>query len=98
MSDTVESLIAYCRENDRVCPQPAVWNQLWKQLPERKQKGAGWEPSLPLILSAWHYASNLAKMLRVDEHIKWAEQYDALPEISSFVRGLSEDQWHHLGD
>ncbi len=27
-SDAVESLIAYCRENSRVCPMPQRWSAL----------------------------------------------------------------------
>jgi hypothetical protein len=40
MSETVESLVAYCRENDRVCPLPPLWNELWEMLPNRSQVGA----------------------------------------------------------
>ena len=45
-------LIAYCRENSRVCPMPQRWNALWELLPNRKRVGGGWEPPLPLILAA----------------------------------------------
>jgi hypothetical protein len=37
MSDTADDLIAYCRENNRVCPQPKVWHELWEMLPDRKR-------------------------------------------------------------
>ena len=96
--ETFDSLTSYCRENDRVCPLPPLWNDLWKLLPERRQTGASWEPSLPLTLGAWHYASNLEKMARLTCHIQWAEKHGALNEIAVFLRGLTEEQWHHLGD
>ena len=54
MTDTVESLVAYCRENGRVCPQPTLWNELWEMLPDRRRVGSGWEPPVLLILTAWH--------------------------------------------
>jgi hypothetical protein len=54
MSDTVENLVAYCRVNDRVCPLPPLWNDLWEMLPNRARVGAGWQPPPPLILAAWH--------------------------------------------
>jgi hypothetical protein len=98
MSDTAQSLIAYCRDNERICPQPQSWDALWKLLPKRRQVGAGWEPPLPLILGAWHYASNLEKMMRLDEHITWAENHESLTEVSSYLRALPEKDWHHLGD
>jgi len=98
MTDTTTTLIAYCRENGRVCPQPMRWNELWEMLPERRQVGSGWEPSLPLMLGAWHHASNLEKMLRLQEHIQWAQEHGSLPNISAFLRKLTEDKWHHLTD
>ncbi len=32
ISEAMESLIAYCRENDRVCPLPPLWSRLWKNV------------------------------------------------------------------
>ena len=32
MTETVESLIAYCSQDGRVCPQPVFWNELWEML------------------------------------------------------------------
>lgn len=95
---TIESLIAYCRENRRVCPMPQVWNELWETLPERHRVGDSWEPPLPLILGAWHFASNLEKRLRLEEHIQWAEQHGSLVEVDQFLRSLPESDWHHLGE
>jgi len=98
MNDTAQSLIAYCRENSRVCPEPALWQKLWKLLPGRRQIGAGWQPSLPLILAAWGHTSNQEKMRRLAEHIEWAEKHGKLAEVAVFVRNLDENEWHHLGD
>lgn len=98
MNETAESLIAYCRENSRVCPKPDLWHKLWELLPERRQISVGWQPSLPLILAAWDHSSNLEKMLRLDEHIEWAEKHGSLHEAAAFLRNLVENQWHHLGD
>jgi hypothetical protein len=30
LGETAVSLVAYCRENDRVCPQPMLWQKLWE--------------------------------------------------------------------
>ena len=98
MSDTMESLVAYCRENRRVCPQPDFWNQLYEMLPNTIQKASGgWNPPLPLILAAWHETSAMSKMMRLSKHIEWASQHDALVVVSGFLRGLREEDWHHLG-
>jgi hypothetical protein len=98
IGETTATLIAYSRMDNRICPLPPLWNELWEMLPQRRRLGNGWEPPAPLILAAWNYASNLEKMLRVAEHIEWAEQHGCLAEISTFLRGLPESEWHHFGD
>ena len=98
MKEAAHSLIQFCREKDRVCPQPLRWNELWQMLPNRQRVGNGWEPSLPLILAAWWDASDLAKMLRLAEHIEWADKHGKLEVVSRFLRSLPESDWHHLGE
>jgi hypothetical protein len=51
-----------------------------------------------LILAAWNGTPAMLKMLRVAEHIEWAEKHGALNEISLFLYGLKEDDWHHVGE
>jgi hypothetical protein len=98
MNDTVESLVAYCRQGNRVCPLPKLWNQLWELLPARKRVGVSWQPLPPLILAAWHDTPAMLKMLRLAEHIEWAAQHGALERVAQFLRDLHEDDWFHLGD
>jgi hypothetical protein len=98
MSDSAESLLAYCRESSRICPMPQRWNALWELLPDRKRVGGGWEPALPLILAAWDSTPYVQKMLRLAEHIEWAADHDALESVAVFLRGLSEEDWFHRGD
>ena len=98
MSDTIENLIAYCRENNRVCPMPQHWNTLWEMLPNRKREGSGWKPPLPLILAAWHDTPAISKMMRLAEHIEWAAKHGVLDRISAFLRQLPESGWFHIGE
>lgn len=98
MSETTESLIAYCLKNNRVCPMPQRWNALWEMLPERKRVGGGWEPPLPLILAAWYDTPTLLKMMRLTEHIEWAGKFGCLEQVSAFLRGLPEEDWFHHGE
>jgi hypothetical protein len=95
---SAQSLIAHCREHERVCPLPLKWNALWELLPERRQMGAGWQPSPPLILAAWHDTSNEEKMLRLTEHIDWADKHSSLPLVATFLCNLAESDWHHAND
>jgi hypothetical protein len=98
MNEAVSSVIAYSREGGRVCPQPQLWNALWEILLGRRRVGVGWEPPAPLILAAWDHTSNLEKMLRLTEHIEWADKHGNLAEVVTFLRNLSEADWHHLNE
>ena len=95
---TLEDAIAEATRNKRICPMPPLWNQLYELLPNRKRKGFGWEPALPLILAAWHEASGLSKALRLKEHLEWAESHGALDQVYTFMISLSERDWYHFGD
>jgi len=95
---TLEEAIAEATKNNRVCPMPPLWDKLYKLLPDRKRKGFGWEPALPLILAAWHEASGLSKTLRLKEHLEWAESHGAIDQIYAFMVSLSESDWYHFDD
>jgi len=98
MSTQLDAIISYCSENERVCPQPKKWNELWNMLPNRARQGSGWEPALPLILAAWHDTPALLKILRLREHLEWAEKHGELDSVDKFLRALPETDWHHLGE
>ena len=95
---TLEEAITEATKNNRVCPMPSLWNQLYELLPNRKRKGFGWEPSLPLILAAWHEAPALSKALRLREHLEWAASNGAIDQVYNFMVSLSESDWYHFGD
>jgi hypothetical protein len=97
MNETVETLLDYCSQNQRVCPVPLRWKDLWELLPHRKQVESGWEPALPLILGAWDSPA-LWKILRLKEHIEWAAQHGVLDKVSDFLRKLPEQDWYHVGE
>jgi len=94
----MEQLLAYVKSDGRVCPKPDKWNQLYKLLPYKKRKGAGWEPPLPLILAAWHHTSDYQKRDRLEVHIQYATDKGALDRAAGYLYGLTEDQWIHEGD
>lgn len=92
-------MLEYARLNNRICPQPQAWNRLWNLLPDRTQQPAGrWNPPLPLILAAWWDAKDADKMLRLREHIEWADAHGAIDAVDVFLRGLSEEDWFHGQD
>jgi hypothetical protein len=95
---TLTEILVEVKKNNRVCPQPQQWQQLYELLPDKKRKGGGWEPSLPLILAAWWDTPAISKMLRLREHIEWAATHGCLEQVYSFLQALPEEQWHHTGE
>ena len=94
-----EKLINYINENNRVCPQPQVWNKLWEKLKDKERVGsAGWNPPVPLILAAWWDSSDSSKKNRLIEHINWAEKKEQLDEIANFIYNLTDEEWYHTND
>ncbi|MGZ8368697.1 MAG: hypothetical protein ACXWVK_08350 [Rhodoplanes sp.] len=66
-----------------------------KLLPAKRRVGVGYEPAVPLILSAWWETSDRDKRQRLEVHIRWAHQYGVLETIDAFLRSLPESDWHH---
>ncbi len=98
ISAKAASLKEYCLLNERVCPLPDVWLTIWNMLPNKKRNGNVWNPSLPLILAAWHDTPAVMKMLRLLEHLEWADANGVIDEVDSLLRSLDEAAWHHYGD
>ncbi len=94
LKDKFKALGEYIQSDDRACPMPNYWNELWKMLPNRRQKeNGGWDPSLPLILAAWWDTTAEQKRERLIEHVKYAANNDMLDKVDKFLRGLIPDQW-----
>jgi hypothetical protein len=98
MDKALSNLLDYCKLNNRVCPRPIQWDELWKLLPDRKRDGFGWQPPIPLILAGWWESDNSEKQRRLFDHIQWAYDHGILEKVDRYLRSLSEDQWHHVGD
>ncbi len=92
------ALIQYVTDNERVCPQPSRWNDLWKMLSGRRQLGDEWEPALPLILGAWWHTSTLEKRQRLISHLQYAAATDVLKKVDEYLRSLPETEWAHEHD
>jgi len=95
--ETLERLLAYVAENRRVCPMPGRWNELWQLLPASDHLPEDERPALPLILAAWQSPA-LLKMLRLQEHIRFAARCGHLRVVDQFLRQLKESDWAHVGD
>ena len=95
---TIDEVLRESQKNNRICPLPYKWQELFDILPEKRRTNTSWEPSPPLILAAWATTPALYKVIRLKEHIEWAASHHYLDEVYSFLCGLQEDQWFHLGE
>lgn len=95
---TLETALAESQKNDRVCPLPQKWQELYEMLPDKRRQGGGREPAVPLILAAWHTTPSLLKMLRVREHLEWAAEHNCLDRVYAYLCQLPESEWLHKGE
>lgn len=91
---TIHDAMAEVRRNNRVCPSPARWRQLYDMLPDR----AGTRPTPPLLGTSWAATPSLSKRMCLREHLSWAEAVGTLPQVLAFLKELPEQEWHHMGD
>lgn len=94
----MQQVLVEVKKNGRVCPNPKAWQKIYEMLPNKIRKGSVWEPSLPLILSAWSDSPAMLKMLRLQEHIEWAAANGCLELVHDFLKSLPEDEWHHVDE
>jgi len=94
----MEKINVIMSKNNRICPMPQKWNELWNMLPDKEREGNGWNPSLPLILAAWHETSNQQKKERFESHIRWAVEHNFLDSVTEFLCKLDEGEWFHEND
>ena len=95
--ESFDTLWEFCTSNNRVCPMPPEWNDLYQILNNTKRVGTGYELPAPLILGAWGNTSNIEKQERLKIHIKWAEKQNQIKEVGKYLRKLPEDKWVHFG-
>lgn len=99
IKETFETLWEYCIANNRLCPNPQKWKELYGMLKNTKQNSdGGWTPALPLILFAWDTTMPIEKQLRFKEHIQWVADNNEIGEVGKYLRSLSEADWTHFGE
>lgn len=91
---TVDQAMVEARKNNRVCPLPARWSQLYDMLPDKTRS----EPSAPLINDAWKGTPSIPKRMCFREHIEWAAGHGCLDTVFAFMKGLPEEEWLHMGE
>jgi len=91
---TVDDAMLEARKNNRVCPIPARWQELYQMLPDRKTH----QPTPPLVGASWGATPSISKRMCLREHLEWAESKGTLDPVLAFLKQLPEGEWHHMGD
>lgn len=91
---TIDDAMLEARKNNRVCPIPARWQELYQMLPDRKHN----QPTPPLVGPSWRATPSLSKRMCLREHLEWAEAKGSLDPVLAFLKELPENEWHHMGD
>lgn len=91
----LEALLAFVKDEDRVCPMPIAWNEFWKLLPDADSSDAAFRATAPFVLSAWWGTTNEQKAERLRVQIKWAAAHGAVEAADRFLRSLSVKDRHH---
>ena len=78
-----------------MCPLPDAWCALYDLLPGRRSDLYGAIPASPLVMDAWDRSTDEDKRERLREHLQWASEHGALPELHAYLAMLPESRWHH---
>lgn len=94
---TIDSVLQLARQNARICPQPAKWQELYELLLAKRPSAQAPEPMPALTGAAWAATSELAKKMCLREQAAWAAAHGCLDELHAFMQALHEQDWHHSG-
>lgn len=92
-----EELLQECTKNNRICPIPLIWNELY-QLAIEANCNLHEPPQLPLILGAWWDTSDAAKAARFIQLIQWSAQHQLSDVLWAYLGLLQESEWHHADE
>lgn len=95
---SITDVMVEARKNNRVCPLPARWQQLYDMLPGKTRSSAGWQPPPPLLGAAWNDTPSIPKRMCFREHLEWAETHGCLQQVFSLMKSLPEHEWYHMGE
>jgi hypothetical protein len=85
--------------DERVCPKPTLWSDLHRNImQEASDRGITQKISNPLILAAWHETTDAQKRQRLVEHVEFSNSHGFLPVVDSFLRSISDDDWHRCSE
>ena len=95
---TLEDVLLEARRNNRVCPQPAKWQQLYQMLTVKSQEDSGRQLNPPPVGTAWLETPPLTKRMFFRDHVEWAAAHECIEDVFAFLKRLPEPHWYHMGE
>lgn len=89
---TLYEVMRIARQDNRVCPQPTKWLELYRILQEHAAGAA--LPAEPLTGSAWASTPAMAKRQCFHEQLEWADKHHCLTPVHDWLKGLMPSEWH----
>jgi len=88
-----EVVLDIVEQNNRVCPNPRLWNSLYEIIQDDLDNNFGNEPPRPMILAAWRDTPPSIKKMVLVEQIKWAAENGTLDKAYHYLHDLNDDDW-----
>jgi len=93
----LDDLMTEARRNNRVCPLPERWTELYRLMSVQAMGGKAKLPAPPLTGAAWDSTPSLAKRMCFRDHLEWATANSCAAEVYEFMKALGERDWHYMG-
>jgi hypothetical protein len=87
-------LMQIVRCNDRVCPKPSFWSELY-EIAIEADFNQNTLPQLPLILRGWWESNDEEKAARLIDLLEWSQKNNVSNVVWAYITTLREDEWHH---
>lgn len=73
----------------RICPQPAIWYQVFERLQAHARSHAcvPAQPPMPLILNGWAYSNDTDKLHRWESTVDWANKNGCAELLTGIAEG-----------
>lgn len=87
-----QNLIEYVTSEDRICPMPLKWIQIFKVIGDDLPKNK----LVPLILAAWNFTEDGEKQHRLIEQIEFAFSLNnaKTEEFVNAIYALTNEDWY----
>jgi hypothetical protein len=89
---TLYEVTGLTRRDNRVCPQPSRWLEMYRILQE--QAGSGARPPDPVVGSAWASTPPLAKRMAFHQQLEWADRNNCLTPVHDYLKTLRDSDWY----